>query len=87
MNKLVSSGNSDPEKRLQVFIGQKEWDNYSYEDKLRLLYLLQQSNTSLANSLKEPIENLVEKERKENEIDLKKTFETCYKDEGAIWQD
>ncbi len=63
-----------PKNIFHIFIGDEEWKNYSYENKIRLLYRLRQSESFLAKELCKPISLLVEEEQLNREIDFEATL-------------
>lgn len=67
--------NDPPNKTpIHVFIGEEEWKNYSFQNKVRLLYRLRQSDNALAKDLVKAIELLVEEEQSQREIDYDATI-------------
>lgn len=74
------------QKPVHVFIGEEEWANYSFENKVRLLYRLRQSKTVLAQHLVKSLSLLVEEEQQQREIDYEATYKKIYEDVSE-WQD
>jgi len=70
------------QKPVNVFIGVEEWANYSFENKVRLLYRLRGSKTVLAKELEKSISLLVEEEQRERQIDYEATLRKAEEDVG-----
>lgn len=68
------------EESIKVEIGEEEWDNFPYENKVRLLYRLKQSRHKLAQDIAKAVEHLVEEEKLQKEIDYDRTFQHYYGD-------
>lgn len=67
--------NNQPDKSpINVIIGEQEWADYSFQNKVRLLYRLKQSESSLAKTMVNSISILVEEEQNKNEIDYDATL-------------
>lgn len=59
---------------INVYIGDEEWNAYSYQNKLRFLYRLRQSQSPLAKSMEKSIGLLIEEERASREVDIAATL-------------
>lgn len=68
------------EKPFHIYIGEEEWKQYSFQNKVRLLYRIRQSSSTLAKELARSITLLIEDEQKKNEIDYEATLKKYYKD-------
>ncbi|MEX3713393.1 hypothetical protein ABFV99_13395 [Cytobacillus horneckiae] len=69
-----------PKNTVNVYIGEEEWQNYSYENKLRLLYRLKHSESLLSLGF-EPLVTLIEEEQREKEIDYDATLKNIEENE------
>lgn len=72
----IENDNSD-KPPVNVYIGEEEWTNYSFQNKVRLLYRLRNSDNVLAKELVKSISLLVEEEQKMREIDYEATLKQC----------
>lgn len=72
----IENDNSD-KPSVNVYIGEEEWANYSFQNKVRLLYRLRNSDNVLAKELVKSISLLVEEEQKMREIDYEATLKQC----------
>lgn len=59
---------------IDIHIGDEEWAKCGYQDKLRLLYLLKQNRTELAQFMAKRLAPLIEEERRLNTIDIEATL-------------
>lgn len=71
-----------PKNTFNVFIGEEEWTDYSYESKLMLLYRLRQSKSELARVIEKPLSLLIEEEKNDREIDYEATLKQIEKSEN-----
>lgn len=72
----IENDNSD-KSPINVYIGEEEWANYSFQNKVRLLYRLRQSDSALAKDIVKSISILVEEEQSQREIDYEATIKQC----------
>ncbi|BCT30429.1 MULTISPECIES: hypothetical protein [Bacillus subtilis group] len=78
---MIDYKDNDPDKKpINIYIGEEEWCNYSFENKVRLLYRLKQSLSPLAKETEKSLSMLVEKEKNEREIDYEATYQNIYGD-------
>lgn len=74
---IESAGNIPFEQPFNVHIGAEEWAEYSFQNKVRLLYRLKQSKTQIAQELVKTVSLLVEEEQRQLEIDYDATLKKC----------
>lgn len=77
---IYPSDNTSHEKPVHIYIGEEEWKHYSFQNKVRLLYRIKQSSSTLAKEMAQSITLLIEEEQKKNEIDYEATIKKYYKD-------
>lgn len=65
-------------KPVNIYIGEKEWRNYSLQNKIRLLYRLRQSSTDIARALEPALSLLIQEEQNRLEIDYEATYQKFY---------
>ncbi|MES9681732.1 hypothetical protein ABWK22_02205 [Gottfriedia acidiceleris] len=69
---------NDPDKQpVSVYIGEEEWANYSFQNKVRLLYRLRQIDSGLAKQVVKKVSLLIEEEQNQREIDYEATLKQC----------
>ncbi|AXK21616.1 hypothetical protein ACW4EZ_30180 (plasmid) [Bacillus toyonensis] len=76
MIEYIENNNSD-KPQVNIYIGEDEWANYSFQNKVRLLYRLKNSDNLLAKQLVKSISSLIEEEQKMSEIDYEATVKQC----------
>lgn len=73
------------ESPINVYIGEEEWQNYSFQNKVRLLYRLRQSDIPLAQLMAEPLGMMIDYEQKQHQIDIEATIKRC--EDVSKWPD
>ena len=68
-------------RHFHVFVDEDEWEEFPYNKKVRLLNMIDESDSMLASAIKEPFSNALKKETAEREIDLDKTYVKYYKEQ------
>ncbi|UOE58239.1 hypothetical protein IRB79_27335 (plasmid) [Cytobacillus oceanisediminis] len=66
---------------MNIYIGEAEWNEFSFENKMKLLYRLRQSQSELARQMEPCISLMVEEERNRQEIDIEATLKHCLEEE------
>lgn len=66
--------NDHSKSAIEIYIGDAEWASWSYLDKVRLLYLLKQNKSELAQYMADRLGPLIEEERRANTVDIDATL-------------
>lgn len=62
------------ETPINVYIGEEEWRNYSFQNKVRLLYRLRESDVPLAQLMAKPLSLMIAEEQKNQVVDVEATI-------------